>query len=104
MTADGRRWIRPAAARQVGEQDQFWVTNVESNENFRVDATLQYLTPHVYFWVQDGVNFDEEEMKDLVDAFENKMYPTNREFFGSEWSPGIDGDEHMGPFPAPGKP
>ena len=23
------------------------------------------------------------------------MYPTNREFFGSEWSPGIDGDEHI---------
>jgi immune inhibitor A len=85
----------PAAARQVGEQDQFWVTNVESNENFQVDATLQYLTPHVYFWVENGVNFKEDEMKDLVDAFENKMYPTNREFFGSEWSPGIDGDEHI---------
>jgi immune inhibitor A len=85
----------PAAARQVGEQDQFWVTNVESNENFRVDATLQYLTPHVYFWVQDDVKYNEDEMKDLVDAFENKIYPTNREFFGSEWSPGIDGDEHI---------
>jgi hypothetical protein len=24
-----------------------------------------------------------------------KIYPTTREFFGSEWSPGIDGDEHI---------
>ena len=85
----------PSAPRQAGEKDTFWVTNVESNENFQVDATLQYVTPHVYFWVEDGVNYDEDELKSLADAFEEKMYPTNREFFGSEWSPGIDGDEHI---------
>ena len=85
----------PASPRQVGDTDQFWVTNVQTNENFRVQATLEYVTPHVYFWVQDGVRYDENEMRDLVDAFEDHMYPTNREFFGSEWSPGIDGDEHI---------
>ncbi len=85
----------PSAPRQVGDQDTFWVTNVETNENFQVDATLQYLTPHVYFWVEDGVRFNEDEMTSLVDAFEGQMYPINREFFGSEWSPGIDGDEHI---------
>ncbi|HNO85557.1 MAG TPA: immune inhibitor A, partial [Anaerolineales bacterium] len=65
------------------------------NENTEVQATLRYVTPHVYFWVQDGVSYDDGEMKALMDAFENKIYPTNREFFGSEWSPGIDGDEHI---------
>jgi len=85
----------PAGPRQVGEQDTFWVTNVESNENFEVNASLKYVTPHVYFWVQDGIDYDEGELKSLADAFEEKMYPTNREFFGSEWSPGIDGDEHI---------
>src|SRR4030095_3927056 len=58
-------------------------------------ATLRYATPHVYFWVQDGVSYDDGEMKDLVDAFESKIYPTDREFFGSEWSPGVDGDVHI---------
>jgi immune inhibitor A len=71
------------------------VTNVNTNENFQVEATLQYVTPHVYFWVQNGVNYDEDELQALADEFETKMYPTNREFFGSEWSPGIDGDEHI---------
>jgi hypothetical protein len=85
----------PLAPRQVGEQDEFWATDVGTNENFRLTATLEYVTPHVYFWVENGVNFDEDEMKSLVDTFENQMYPTNREFFGSEWSPGIDGDEHI---------
>ncbi len=85
----------PAGPRQAGEQDSFWVTNVNSNENFQVDATLQYVTPHVYFWVENGVNYDEGELKALADAFEQKIYPTDREFFGSEWSPGIDGDVHV---------
>lgn len=85
----------PDGPRQEGEQDTFWVTNVGTNENFQVEATLQYVTPHVYFWVQNGVNYDEDELQALADTFEDQIYPTNREFFGSEWSPGIDGDEHI---------
>ncbi len=84
-----------AVPRVVGDTDKFWVTNVETNENTHVQATLHYITPHVYFWVQDGVPYDENEMKALVDKFENKIYPIDREFFGSEWTPGIDGDEHI---------
>lgn len=85
----------PAAPRVVGDADQFWVTNVNTNEHLRVQATLRYVTPHVYFWIQNGVDYRESEMGALVDAFENQIYPTNREFFGSEWTPGIDGDEHI---------
>lgn len=84
-----------AAPRAVGERDNFWVHNLDTNVNTQVQATLRYITPHVYFWVQDGVPYKESEMKALVDEFEEKIYPTNREFFGSEWSPGIDGDEHI---------
>ena len=84
-----------AMSRAIGESDNFYVTNVETNENTEVIATLRYVTPHAYFWVQAGVNYDDMEMKALVDEFETKIYPTNREFFGSEWTPGIDGDEHI---------
>lgn len=85
----------PSVPRQVGDTDIFWATDVGTNENFEVDATLQYVTDHVYFWVEDGVSYKDNEMKDLVDTFENKIYPTNRAFFGPEWSPGVDGDEHI---------
>ncbi|MCP4139523.1 MAG: hypothetical protein GY755_04390 [Chloroflexi bacterium] len=81
--------------RKVGDTDTFWATNVGTNENFEVNATLHYVTDHSYFWVQDGVDFEEDEMKTLMDAFENKIYPTTRAFFGSEWSPGVDEDEHI---------
>ena len=85
----------PAAARVVGDHDRFWVTNVESNENFEVNATLQYVTPHVYFWVEDGVEYNGNELRALADTFESSVYATNREFFGSEWTPGIDQDPHI---------
>lgn len=84
-----------AAPRTVGETKNFWVHNLDTNTNNEVQATLRYATPHVYFWVQDGVNVNEREMRALVDEFEEKIYPTTREFFGSEWTPGIDGDEHI---------
>ncbi|MCB9112084.1 MAG: immune inhibitor A [Anaerolineales bacterium] len=84
-----------ASPRVVGEQQNFWVHDLDANENNQVSATLRYIAPHVYFWVQDGLDIKESDMKALVDTFENDIYPTDREFFGSEWSPGIDGDEHI---------
>jgi immune inhibitor A len=84
-----------APDRPVGDADKFWVTNTDTNQSFQIDATLQYVTPHVYFWVENGVDFNQKDMQDLVNTFENKIYPTDRAFFGSEWTPGIDGDVHI---------
>ena len=85
----------PASPLQVGARQTFWATDVMTNSNFAVDAVLRYITPHAYFWVEDGVSVNEREMADLMQAFENQMYPTNRDFFGSEWTPGVDGDPHI---------
>ncbi len=85
----------PPAPFRVGEKQKFWVSNVDTNENFQIEATLRYITPHTYFWVQDGVNVNEKDMRALMDTFENQIYPTDREFFGSEWSPGVDNDPHI---------
>ncbi len=85
----------PTTEPAVGDSTSFWVSNVDTNENFKVEATLRYVTPHVFFWVQKGVDYDQGELKALADAFENKIYPTDREFFGSEWTPGIDNDPHI---------
>lgn len=85
----------PDAPLQVGDRQEFWVSNVDTNENFRITATLEYVTDHLYFWIEQGVAFDAQALQDLADTFENEIYPTNREFFGSEWSPGIDNDEHL---------
>ena len=79
----------------VGTVDTFWVSNTDTTENFEIQADMVYASDHVYFWVEQGVDFDSDEVKALVDDFEEGAYPTNRSFFGSEWSPGVDGDVHL---------
>ena len=85
----------PPVPLQVGDQQSFWVSNTDTNENFKVSATLRYITGHAYFWIENGVDYRPSDLKALADAFENKIYPTDREFFGSEWSPGVDDDVHL---------
>jgi hypothetical protein len=78
-----------------GTRSQFWVSNVDTNESDQITAILEYVTDHVYFWIGEGVDFGESDLERLVEVFEDQIYPTTREFFGSEWSPGIDGDPHL---------
>ena len=42
-----------------------------------------------------GFNLQYRDLRDLADAFEYHIYPTDRSFFGSEWTPGVDGDPHI---------
>ncbi|MGD2057494.1 MAG: immune inhibitor A [Anaerolineales bacterium] len=79
----------------VGSQDTFWAANLDTISHFQLQAELVYARPHVYFWIQDGVKYDIEDVQELVDTFEDEIYPTTRAFFGSEWSPGVDGDNHL---------
>ena len=78
-----------------GAHQTFWVNNEDTNSYSQVQATLRYVTPHSYFWVNDSTRYNQQDIKDLMDAFETKIYPTDREFFGSEWTPGVDDDPHI---------
>ncbi len=80
---------------RVGDKETFWVANVDTDENFRITAELRCITPHVYMWVQEGYDVDQKDLESSADRFEAQSYPTNRRFFGSEWSPGVDNDLHL---------
>ena len=79
----------------VGEVRVFRASNLDDDENFEVRAKLVYKTEHVYMWVEDGLSYDQQDVEDAADLFEEQTYPTNREFFGAEWTPGVDGDPHL---------
>lgn len=79
----------------VGDEKTFWATNVDTNENFKVDTVLRYEAENTYIWVEKGLNFNKKDLETAGSVFQNKIYPTNRQFFGSEWLPGIDGDPHV---------
>jgi hypothetical protein len=86
----------PSGPYKEGDKQSFWLSNTDNGVKFfQVQTTLQYVTEHAYFWVQDGVDYQQADAKKLMDTFENKIYPTDREFFGSEWSPGVDNDAHI---------
>jgi hypothetical protein len=82
---------------KVGDKHSFWVSSEDAgtHEYFWITATLSYVTPHTYFWVEDGVRVNQGQLKAAADRFENKTYRTDREFFGSEWTPGVDNDAHL---------
>ena len=79
----------------VGQELQFNASNEDTNATFQVQAKLIYETDNAYFFAQDGTRVDNQAVKSLVDTFQNKIYPTDREFFGSEWTPGVDDDPHL---------
>ena len=62
---------------------QFWVMNSDTTENFQVHDHLRYITPHSYFWLEDGIDAKDTDIAALMTAFEDKIYPTDRRFFGS---------------------
>jgi hypothetical protein len=85
----------PPETYQIGEGKSFWVFDNDDESNFQAQMVLRYATPHAYWWIQKGVYYDADALKKIADAFENQIYPTDRIFFGSEWTPGIDNDPHI---------
>jgi len=79
----------------VGDQETFFASNDDDNGNFQVNATLRYKSTHLYFWIENGTDYDVEKLKAMGDEFEKTIYPTDRKYFGSEWTPGIDNDVHL---------
>lgn len=85
----------PATPYRVGDRRSFWVTDTSIDRTFQTEAVLRYVGDELYFWIEDGVSYDADELLTLAQTFEEEILPTTRAFFGSEWSPGIDGDARI---------
>ncbi|MBI5671654.1 MAG: immune inhibitor A [Chloroflexi bacterium] len=93
----------PASApvRQVGERQTFWVLNSTENREFQVTATLRVVGDRIYLWVQDTADgtpinvLADDDLRQLANAFDTFIYPRVRELWGSEASPGVDGDPRI---------
>ncbi|MFC2028334.1 hypothetical protein ACFLTX_00215 [Chloroflexota bacterium] len=85
----------PSVPLQIGDRETFWVNNLDTSENVAVNVTLRAISSHAYFWIEDNVYFNQFDLDKLMSSFENEIYPDTRAFFGSEWTPGVDGDPHI---------
>lgn len=79
----------------IGTVLEFTASNNDTNTTFTVRARLVYKTENAYFFAEEGVPVNERDVRRLLDDFQAKTYPTTREFFGSEWNPGVDGDPRL---------
>ncbi|NLF01609.1 MAG: hypothetical protein GX601_11600, partial [Anaerolineales bacterium] len=97
VPADTPRTVNPEGSPdyELGARRLFNVSNVDTDEQFDIYATLLYKTEHVYMWVEEGVQVNQSQLEAAADLFEEETYATNRAFFGSEWSPGVDNDPHV---------
>lgn len=80
---------------QVGSKVTFWVDNIVKNQPYTTTATLQLALDRVLMYVEDGVQFNPAALERSAREFNDKIYPRERALFGSEWSPGIDGDPRI---------
>jgi len=88
-------FIDTNAPYSLGAKKAFWIINSDTTESSSIDATLHYLGEHIYIWIDDRVSFRDSSLQTLGDIIDQDIVPTNREFFGMEWNPGVDGDERF---------
>lgn len=79
----------------VGTVASFWVDNSYENRSFEVDAELKVVGEHIYLWVQTGENLRQADLQRLADEFDTMVYDKVRNLWGSEPSPGVDGDPRV---------
>jgi len=86
---------RAAGDGPVGARRAFLVSNDDTDETFTVTAVLRVKTPHAALWVAEDRRVDPADLQAAAEAFEDRIYPTVRSFFGSEWTPGVDCDPRL---------
>lgn len=79
----------------AGDVSSFWVYDFDTRRNERISATLAVMGTHAKWWLQEGISVDLDDLEETARVFDEEIYPTNRELYGPEWSPGIDGDERV---------
>jgi immune inhibitor A len=84
-----------APAYREGQQQEFIVWDSLGLSLETVTATLRLITPHAYFYFEDGLDISQEEIEKAGQDFEETVYPLVTGYFGQEWTPGVDADRHI---------
>lgn len=81
---------------QINDRTNF---NISVNPRFygykSIPARLRYISDNVVWWASIDVRLDDSDIEGVAQRFEEQVLPINRQLFGKEWSPGIDGDPRI---------
>lgn len=79
----------------VGDRQTFNILEPLTPARKSIEATLRLITPHAYFYFQDGRDVSDDDLARAGREFEEQVYPQVAHYFGTEWSPGVDSDPHI---------
>ncbi len=79
----------------VGRVDNFWLIDLPSLEVYSSAFTLRFVSPHAYWYFEEGQSVKQEDIERSAASFEEEVYPRVTAAFGTEWKPGIDNDPHL---------
>ena len=78
-----------------GRQDTFYLLDLLDLEVYRRQFELRLVTPHAYWYVEEGLSVRQRDLERSAEIFEEDIYPRVTAIFGEEWSPGVDNDPHL---------
>ncbi|PKL46650.1 MAG: hypothetical protein CVV42_15765 [Candidatus Riflebacteria bacterium HGW-Riflebacteria-2] len=94
-TSDGINAYADSKPPEVGDVEVFNTFNITSGKHERVRARLQKIGKHCYIYLQEGKKVATSVISRIASEFDTKIYSNTRSMFGSEWTPGIDGDPRI---------
>jgi hypothetical protein len=80
---------------QAGRRDTFYVLDQTDNQYKSRSAVLRLVSQYAYWYVQEGETVADADLATAAKHFDEQTVPTVHRVFGSEWSPGIDGDARV---------
>ncbi len=60
-----------------------------------VQATLEVVSEHAYWYVDDTLSVPVEALQASAEAYESSVHPVVTRFFGDIWNPGVDNDPRL---------
>ncbi|PKB73004.1 MAG: hypothetical protein BZY75_04075 [SAR202 cluster bacterium Io17-Chloro-G7] len=78
-----------------GRRDTFWLINLPELKSYQSEFELRHVTPHAYWYFEDGQSASQADIERAAAIFENQVYPNVTSSFGRERNPGIDNDPHI---------
>ncbi len=89
----------------LGQSQPFSISpQYDAQSRTGITATLRKISSRAYFYVEDAYwNNVNQDMRNqltnginaLAQEFDDRIYPTEKQFFGDEPSPGVDGDNRI---------
>ena len=79
----------------VGSTETFWLVDLAETETYQSEFELVFVSPHAYWYVEDGLQVSLSGIERSASRFEEDIYPVVTRVFGSEWTPGVDNDPRL---------